>query len=105
MRSDVPIWSISCQVPIDTPRTAWPTRLAVNAARKIARNISLGGSKRMILEGDVFLEGESVAIQYCLLKVLCESRHSPAHESIKESKEKRLGIGGLLDQWSPSLSF
>jgi hypothetical protein len=73
----------------------------VNAARKIARNISLGGSERMILEGDVFIEGESesfrvglivsgnAAIQYCLLKVLCESRHSPTHESIKESKERR----------------
>jgi hypothetical protein len=80
MRPDVPTWSISCQVPIDTPRTAWPTHLAVNAARKIARNISLGGSERMILEGDVFVEGESesfrlglivsgnAAIQYCLLK-------------------------------------
>jgi hypothetical protein len=59
------------------------------------------GEREDDLEGDVFVEGESesfrlglivpgnAAIQYCLLKILCESRHPPPHESIKESKERR----------------
>jgi hypothetical protein len=73
----------------------------VNAARKIARNISLGGSEWLVLEGDVFVEGEgesfrlglivsgNAAIQHGSLKVFRKSRHPPTYESIKEPKERR----------------
>jgi len=119
MRPDISIWSIPCQVPIDTPRTAWLTCLIVNAAWKIVRNISLGESERMMLKGDVFIvEGECESLrvsliiardstaQHSSLKVLHKSRHPPhAREDKRIQREKTLGTGDPLNQQSPSLSF